>query len=169
MSEFKVPLDSFLSPDEQSQARAGFINVLGLLRNKVKPLSTKDRQSLRKMGNRRLAYVEATAEVAEQQERFLPRDINAADMLSVLKQHRQIRELRVIIEEINEALDDHQMALGVDLMIYAGIIHSALRSANQRNPVLDSILARLDEFFKRAQAEEAEEGLPPLENEEPIL
>ena len=54
-------------------------------------------------------------------------------------------------------------------MSYARIIHHALRSANERNPVLDSILARLDEFFKRAQAEESEEATPPAEGDDTLV
>ena len=65
MSEFKVSPDLFLSPEDQAQARNNFLSVLAFLRQKVKPLSLKERQSLHKMGNRRLAYVEAAAEVAE--------------------------------------------------------------------------------------------------------
>lgn len=48
--------------------------------------------------------------------------------------------------------------LGIAAMTYTKVVHNGLRSANILNPALDEALRKLDEYNKRTQAEDMEEG-----------
>ena len=156
MKELLVQPDAFLTPQEIIETAGALATLRTTLEPKTVGLSMEARRRRRKMGARRLAYVQEAEQAARQHEQFLPRTINAIDFTTHLKQHQEVRNLRALLEALLELTDDHLMALGIDLMLYTKLVHDAIRSGNLQNPILDTVLSYLDEFNKRADAEDSE-------------
>lgn len=125
-------------------------------------LSMEERQRSRKMGPRRLAYAQASERRGVQHEDVMPRRFTAYHFTRVITFHSEINALIELILELEEMMDDTVMAAGIDAMTYTKLVHDGLRSANLVDPSLDNALAQLDEFNRKAQAEEeeAEAGTP---------
>ncbi len=82
-----------------------------------------------------------------------------ADYLSNLPCGKiRLPQIVAVLSDLGEMMGDTLMALGIDAMTYTKIVHDGLRNANQINPIYDEALRELDEYNKRAQAEEMEEA-----------
>lgn len=140
-----------------------WIATLQQLRSEMQPyavsLSLDERQGKRKMGPRRLAYAHNGERRGTLHEDVMPRTFYAAHFTQVMGGggHQGFSTLVAVHSEVGEMMGDTLMALGIDAMTYTKIVHDGLRSANQINPIFDEALRELDEFNKRAQAEEVEE------------
>lgn len=128
----------------------------GMQANKVS-LSMEERQKSRKMGPRRMSYAYSSEHKGGQYEQVMPRQFNPYQMTRTLAYHMEMARLKSYLQELTEIVDDNMVAAGIDAMTYTKVIHDALRTANRLDPSLDSALQELDEFNKRAQAEEEEE------------
>ncbi|MFN7118912.1 MAG: hypothetical protein ACK4TA_19090, partial [Saprospiraceae bacterium] len=131
-------------------------------------LSIEERRYRRKMGARRVAYVQVGERLGEQYEQRMPRDFNSYHLHRVMQSHSGLSRVFSHVSEVNEILDDTLMALGIDAMALAKMVHDTLRTANQLDPSLDGALRELDEFYKRAQAEELEEESQQQNNPTPL-
>lgn len=146
------------SPEQLAQWQA----TLQSLRQEMLPyiisLSMEERQGKRKMGPRRLAYAQNGERRGTLHEEVMPRTFYAVNFSRLLTTHNEFFKILAQNSEIGEMLDDTLMALGIDAMTYTKVVHDGLRSANLLNPALDEALRELDEYNKRAQAEDMEEG-----------
>jgi hypothetical protein len=124
-------------------------------------LSMQDRQSSRKMGPRRTAYVEAAERAGVQYEQILPRTFVAADFTRVLEHRNKLLMLKNALVELLENIDDTIMAAGIDGMTYTQVVHNGIRSQNNVSPAYDTILHELDEFNARVTQEEEDETPSP--------
>ena len=148
-----------LPAPEQVQS---WIATLQQLKSEMQPyaisLSLEERQGKRKMGPRRLAYAHSSERRGTLHENVMPRTFYAMNFTQIMSGHQSYSTLLALHSEVGEMMDDTLMALGIDAMTYTKIVHDGLRSANQMNPIFDEALRELDEFNKRAQAEEMEEN-----------
>lgn len=126
-------------------------------------LSTEERRFRRKMGARRVAYVQVGERLGGQHEQRLSREFDIYLLSRIVQVHQMYSRLFSHFEEMYEMMDDTLMAIGIDAVSYTRIIHETLRIANQLDPSLDTALEELDEFHKRAQSEE-NEAAPPTED-----
>lgn len=117
-------------------------------------LSTDERVRSRKIGPRRLAYAISAARIGNQHENVMPRQFNTVDFEKVMTFYNDLSNLTSVIAQLQELIDDTQMAAGIDAMIYTKVVHDGLRSANTLNPQFDTALQELDEFNKRATEED---------------
>lgn len=126
-------------------------------------LSMEERRRSRKIGPRRLAYVHAAERRGVQHEEVMPRTFNAINFTNLIAFYTEMTKIQSQLNEIQEIIDDTLMAAGIDAMTLTKLVHDGLRSANLVDPSLDNALQELDEFNRRAQAEEADEVEPVRE------
>lgn len=129
-------------------------------------LSNDERQGKRKMGPRRIGYAQIAEQGSNQHIQVMPRNLDNYLFAQVMQFIDNLRRMRAVHRAFFEMIDDTLMAAGIDAMTLAKIVHDAIRIANKVDPSYDSILAELDDFHKRAQAEESEEELPTLKTED---
>lgn len=159
-----VKPDQLPSP-EQVQS---WIAILQQLKYEMQPyvvsLSLDERQGKRKMGSRRLAYAHNSERRGTLHEDVMPRTFYAMHFTQLMGGggHQGFSTLAAIHSEVGEMMGDTLMAMGIDAMTYTKVVHDSLRSANLMNPIFDEALRELDEFNKRAQAEEVEEADAPV-------
>ncbi|MDX1943596.1 MAG: hypothetical protein SFU99_23720 [Saprospiraceae bacterium] len=146
------------SPEQLAQWQATLLALKQEMLPYIISLSMEERQGKRKMGPRRLAYAQNAERRGVLHEDVMPRMFYADNFSRTFAAHNEFSKIIAQNSEIHEMLDDTLMALGIDAMTYTKLVHDGLRSANIINPVLDEALRELDEFNKRAQAEEMEEG-----------
>lgn len=162
--KFYSKSDQLPSPEQFARWQSILLSLKQEMLPYVISLSMEERQGRRKMGPRRLAYAQNSERRGVQHEEVMPRTFYAYNFTSVINSHHEFSKIMAQNSEIHEMLDDTLMALGIDAMTYTKVVHDGLRSANLLNPSLDAALKELDEYNKRAQAEEAEEeGVPVME------
>lgn len=125
-------------------------------------LSKDEKARSRKMGPRRLAYAIAANRIGTQHENVMLRQFNATDFQKVMIFYNDLANLTSVIAQLQELIDDTQMAAGIDAMTYTKVVHDGLRSANILDPQYDTPLQELDEFNKHATEEDAN-TTPPAE------
>lgn len=123
-------------------------------------LSKEEKTRSRKMGPRRLAYAIASNRVGTQHENVMPRLFNAINFDKVMVFYNDLANLTSIVAQLQELIDDTQMAAGIDAMTYTKVVHDGLRSANTIDPQYDTALQELDEFNKHATEEDASTTAP---------
>lgn len=124
-------------------------------------LSMEERRRSRKMGPRRLAYAHAAERRGVQHEDVMPRTFTAIQFTNLLAFYNELNKVQSQLSEIQEIIDDTLMAAGIDAMTLTKLVHDGLRSANAIDPSLDNALNELDEFNKKAQAEEEDDEVLP--------
>lgn len=158
----------YVKPDQvpSPEQVQNWMAILQQLKYEMQPyavsLSLEERQGRRKMGARRLAYAQNGERRGTLHEEVMPRNFYAMHFTQVINGHQGFSTLLAIHSEIGEMMSDTLMAMGIDAMTYTKLVHDGLRSANQLNPIFDEALRELDEFNKRAQAEEMEEEGAPV-------
>lgn len=120
-------------------------------------LSNEERQGKRKLGARRIGYAQAAGQGSNQHIQIMPRNLDNYHFNQIMQFIDCLRRMRAVQRAFYEMVDDTLMAAGIDAMTFAKMVHDAIRLANKVDPAYDSILKELDEYNKRAQAEEAEE------------
>ncbi|MBK7870662.1 MAG: hypothetical protein IPJ74_08255 [Saprospiraceae bacterium] len=164
--KFYVNPDELPSPEQVQSWIATLLNLKSEIQPYVVSLSLDERQGRRKMGSRRVAYANNSERRGTLHEDVMPRTFYAAHFTQVMGGggHQGFSTLVAVLSDLGEMMGDTLMALGIDAMTYTKIVHDGLRNANLINPIFDEALRELDEFNKRAQAEEMEE-----DNEAPIV
>lgn len=162
--KFYVKPEQLPSPEQVQN----WIATLLQLKYEIQPyavsLSLDERQGRRKMGSRRVAYANNSQRRGTLHEDVMPRTFYAMHFTQVMGGggHEGFSTLVAVHNDLGEMVGDTLMALGIDAMTYTKVVHDGLRSANQINPIFDEALRELDEFNKRAQAEEMEEDEAPV-------
>ncbi len=152
-----IDLSKIPSP-EQFMEWTGMLQNLKYAFQQIKvSLSKEERSSRRKMGSRHAAYAQTAEQGGTQYEQIMPRHFTPYEFTQLMAFFNNLRRIRSQYDEIYEMMDDTMMAAGIDAMTFTKMVHDAIRSANNTDPSYDSILRELDEFNKRAQAEEVEE------------
>jgi hypothetical protein len=151
---------SKIPTQQQFQEWSGMLQNLKYAFQQVKvSLSKEERSSRRKMGARHSAYAQTAEQGGTQYEQIMPRHFTPYQFTQLMLFFDSLRRLHAQHQEVFEMMDDTLMAVGIDAMTFTKIVHDAIRSANYTDPSYDSILRELDEFNKRAQAEEIAEDL----------
>ncbi len=151
-----IDLNNIPSPEQFDEWERMLILLISGMKEMKISLSNEERASRRKMGNRHSAYANTAKHSGTQYEQIMPRHFTPDQFDGVLNFFDRMRRLRSYVSEYYELVDDSTMAAGIDAMTLTKVVHDAIRSANRVDPAYDNVLRELDEFNKRAQAEEAE-------------
>lgn len=155
--KFHLDLNKLPLPEQLEQWKNELQNVkYGMQESKVS-LSMEERQRSRKIGPRRLSYAQSSEHKGAQYEQVMPRQFNPYHMTRSLQHYLDMKRFKSFLQELQEIVDDNMVAAGIDAMTCTKVIHDSLRLANLTDPSLDSALQELDDYNRRAQAEDEEE------------
>lgn len=155
--KYHLNLDNLPTPEQQEQWKNDLQNVkYGMQPHKVS-LSMEERLRSRKIGSRRLSYAHASDVKGGQYEQVMPRQFDPTRITKSLQHYHDMKRFSSFLQELQEIVYDNMVAAGIDAMTCTKIIHDSLRLANLTDPSLDSALQELDEYNRRAQAEDEEE------------
>lgn len=136
-------------------------NVLGLL-NDIRTrlpflidLTIEERQSLPKMGDKSRAFVNQAATLAEQNDDFLPRSFDVAEMRRDVDLTNQLLPILTALAQLIEFVEDTYLLAGSDAYSAALIVYNSAKR-NGQGEALDNLLDALGQRFARKS-----KGNPP--------
>lgn len=111
-------------------------------------LTTEDRRSLPKMGDKSRAFVTQALVLAEQNDDFLPRSFDVAEMRKDVDLVDQMLPIVTALSQLNELVDDTFTLAGSDAYSAALIVYNSAKS-NGAGEALDSLVDTLGQRFAR--------------------
>jgi hypothetical protein len=111
-------------------------------------LSAEARQSLPKMGDKSRAFVTQALAVAEQNDAFLPRSFDVAEMRKDVDLIEAIYPILVAVTQLKELLEDTYKLAGSDAYSAALVIYNSAK-ANGQGEALEALLDTLGQRFAR--------------------
>jgi hypothetical protein len=129
------------------QVLGKFDEGIALLRPYLNPLTPEDRRTILKMGDKSLALVEKTSELAATNPQFCPSYFSLADLNIDLTDAVNLRVLLNRLEQITREVDDTVMLAGNEAFTQTLIFYNAVRQAADDN--VPGARALYDELKKR--------------------
>ena len=140
-------IDATLS-DTDKQA---VLDALQTIRTKLPflvGLSTEERQSLPKAGDKSRAFIQQALALAEQDDSFLPRSFDVNEMRQDVELVEQIYPIIIAATQLKELLEDTYRLAGSDAYSAALTVYRAAKD-NGRGAALDALLDTLGQRFAR--------------------
>ncbi|MGC2235159.1 MAG: hypothetical protein WA584_03295 [Pyrinomonadaceae bacterium] len=111
-------------------------------------LTTEEKRELPRMGDKSRAFVQAGLALAEQDDSFLPRSFDAAEMRQDEDLYNALNQIYVALAILFEKLQDTMQLTGSDLYVAAlEIYHAAKRKGGSDSGGLDQLLDALGQRF----------------------
>ncbi len=111
-------------------------------------LTTEERKSLPKLGDKSRAFVSKTLEVATQNPDFLPRSFDLDEMRRDVELFEALYPILLSITQLQELLDDTFVAVGSEAYA-AGLLVYNYAKANNKGAGLDAALDDMGRRFAR--------------------
>ena len=111
-------------------------------------LTIEDRQSLPKMGDKSRAFVGQAVTLAEQNDDFLPRSFDVAEMRQDVDLTDQLLPILSALAQLTELVEDTYTLAGSDAYSAALIIYNSAKR-NGQGEALDNLLDALGQRFAR--------------------
>ena len=149
-----IPSGALPTQQQLDDAKTAAVALSALVKPFTFSLSVEQRSNSYKMGARRYAYVKTAERVGQQYEDAMPRQFLSADFSGTVALIEKLQNIKSIIAQLDEQIDDTLMAARIDAMTYTKQVHDSLKMANTINPAYDTPLRELDDFNARATAED---------------
>lgn len=120
-------------------------------------LSPEDRQSLVRMGDKSRPLVEQSLVLVEQDDSFMPRSFDAAQMRKDKELYEALQPIIVQCMMLLERLSDTSLLVGSDLMMAALDVYRNAK-ANGRGEALDNLIPLLGRRFARKSKPKENDG-----------
>jgi hypothetical protein len=133
--------------DLLEQAMAKLDEVMELLKAYLYSLTPEDRQDLLKMGDKSLAFVEKTSELASANPLFVPAFVSLDDLKTDLADALNLRTLSNRLHQLSREVDDTVMLAGSEAFTQALSIYSMVKQAARDNVPGAEVM--FDELQKR--------------------
>ncbi len=118
----------------------------------LEDLTPDERRSLPKMGDKSQAFVTRTLELARQDDSYLPRSLDVDAFARDLDLWRSLESIRVRLTQLNELVDDTQIAVGSEAYLAALEVYAAAKRANVGGG-LDDLVDRVSRRFATRRAD----------------
>lgn len=115
-------------------------------------LTAEDRRSLPKMGDKSRAFVTQALVLAEQNDDFLPRSFDVAEMRRDVDLIDQMLPIVTALSQLNELVDDTFTLVGSDAYSAALVVYNSAKR-NGQGEALDSLVDTLGARFARKAKE----------------
>ena len=115
-------------------------------------LTIEDRQSLPKMGDKSRAFVGQAVTLAEQNDDFLPRSFDVAEMRQDVDLTEQLLPIVTALAQLVELVEDTYLLAGSDAYSAALIVYNSAKR-NGQGEALDNLLDALGQRFARKAKE----------------
>lgn len=114
-------------------------------------LSPEDRQALPKMGDKSRAFVSQALQIAEQDDSYLPRSFDVADMRQDVVLAEAMYPIFVALKQLSELVDDTYVQVGSEAYTAGLIVYQSAKrnGGNGGGSGLDDLLDALGQRFAR--------------------
>ncbi|MBN3943989.1 MAG: hypothetical protein V7L21_07835 [Nostoc sp.] len=111
-------------------------------------LSSDDRKTLPKMGDKSRAFVSIALEVAVQNPEFLPRSFDLEEMRKDVQLFEALYPVLLSLTQLQELVDDTSLAVGSEAYAAALQVYSYAKASGQ-GAGLDTVVAEMGKRFTR--------------------
>ena len=118
-------------------------------------LTKEERTELPKMGDKSRAFVQAALTLAEEDDSFLPRSFDVAEMRQDEDLYTALAQIATSLTILKEKLDDTMLLIGSDLYVAALEVYAAARRSGNTQG-LDQLVDALGQRFARKSKKDDE-------------
>jgi hypothetical protein len=111
-------------------------------------LTTEERRTLPRIGDKSRGFVEQALQVAEQNPDILPRTFDVGEMRNDVELLSALSSVHTAVSQLNELIDDTVMAVGSEAYAASLLVYQFARSAG-KGSALDTALDALGQRFAR--------------------
>ncbi|MEH2275535.1 MAG: hypothetical protein V7K40_12300 [Nostoc sp.] len=111
-------------------------------------LSSDDRKTLPKMGDKSRAFVSKALEVAAQNPEFLPRSFDLDEMRKDVQLFEALYPVLLSLTQLQELVDDTSLAVGSEAYAAALQVYNYAKASGQ-GAGLDAVVAKMGQRFAR--------------------
>jgi hypothetical protein len=123
-------------------------------------LSAEERKRLYKMGDKRLAFVQNSLNVAQSNRNILPASFDLDGFSNDYRLASSLTELLMLLNQLTEQVDDTLLAVGSEAMSNSLTVYDYVKTAAKKTPGLKAIAEQLGTLFKAIKSRPAK---PPVE------
>lgn len=128
-------------------------------------LSADERKRLYKMGDKRLAFVQNSLNVAQSNRNILPASFDLDGFNNDYRLATDLSELLMLLNQLTEQVDDTLMAVSSEAMSSSLTVYDYVKTAAKKTPGLKAIAEQLGSLFKAIKTKPAK---PPTTAATPI-
>ncbi|MBW4465481.1 MAG: hypothetical protein KME07_08570 [Pegethrix bostrychoides GSE-TBD4-15B] len=118
-------------------------------------LSAEDRKRLYKMGDKRLAFVQNSLNVAQSNRNILPASFDLDGFSNDYHLSADLSELLMLLNQLTEQVDDTLMAVSSEAMGSSLTVYDYVKTAAKKTPGLKAIAEQLGSLFKAIRTKTA--------------
>ncbi|MBW4639313.1 MAG: hypothetical protein KME05_13950 [Gloeocapsa sp. UFS-A4-WI-NPMV-4B04] len=143
--------DNRISASLSQADRDGVMKAIATIREKLPflvDLTTEERRSLPKMGDKSRAFVSKALEVATQNQEFLPRSFDLEEMRRDVEMFEALYPLLLSLNQLQELMDDTYVAVGSEAYAAALLVYNYAK-ASGKGAGLDAVVDEMGRRFAR--------------------
>lgn len=152
-------IDAVLTDENLEKVLQLFDNIEELMPFLI-DLTIEERRSVPKMGEINQPVTENMLRLAQQDDSFLPRSFEVAEMAKDVELNRKVRQIHLKARRLFELIDDTLMAVGSDAFGAALLVYGAAKK-NGRGEGLDEMLAAFGQRFTKRRKKAGGTETPP--------
>jgi hypothetical protein len=123
-------------------------------------LTTEERRSLFKMGDKRLAFVQNSLKAAEGNRGILPNSFDFDGYVKDCEFASQLTEVLMALRQITEQTDDTLMAVGSEAVSSSLTVYEYVKTAAKKTAGLKSVADQLGNLFKAIKGKSSKPSEP---------
>ena len=143
--------DNRISASLSQADRDAVMKAIATIREKLPflvDLTTEERRSLPKMGDKSRAFVSKALEVATQNQDFLPRSFDLEEMRRDVEMFEALYPLLLALNQVQELMDDTYVAVGSEAYAAALLVYNYAK-ASGKGAGLDAVVDEMGRRFAR--------------------
>lgn len=143
--------DNRISASLSQADRDAVMKAIATIREKLPflvDLTTEERRSLPKMGDKSRAFVSKALEVATQNQDFLPRSFDLEEMRRDVEMFEALYPLLLSLNQLQELMDDTYVAVGSEAYAAALLVYNYAK-ASGKGAGLDAVVDEMGRRFAR--------------------
>jgi hypothetical protein len=123
-------------------------------------LTTEERRSLFKMGDKRLAFVQNSLKAAQNNRGILPNSFDYDGYVKDCDLASQLTEVLMALRQITEQTDDTLMAVGSEAVSSSLTVYEYVKTAAKKTAGLKSVADQLGNLFKAIKGRSSKPSEP---------
>lgn len=143
--------DNKISANLSATDRLAVMDAIATIREKLPflvDLTTEDRRTMLKMGDKSRAFVSKALEVATQNPEFLPRSFNVEEMRRDLALYEALYPILLSLTQLQELVDDTYIAIGSEAYAAALAVYNYAKASGDVTG-LDAVIDEMGRRFTR--------------------
>ncbi|MGI2905810.1 hypothetical protein [Tolypothrix sp. VBCCA 56010] len=143
--------DNRISANLSATDRLAVMDAIATIREKLPflvDLTTEDRRTMLKMGDKSRAFVSKALEVATQNPEFLPRSFNVEEMRRDLALYEALYPILLSLTQLQELVDDTYIAIGSEAYAAALAVYNYAKASGDVTG-LDAVIDEMGRRFTR--------------------